>query len=181
MAAGYATNTHKYFSNINVFLPSFKFFFFSKEQDYLSLLELPDPRGIPDPGSSNSNKNNKSVERETNIAALDADCTEEALDAESTRDDSETAVEELLDDDVEELLDEDFEELLGGHVNPPNQEHKEGRQHRVKFAESIDMVEEKEMEEDTDMEEHGNGCDCLDCDDVDFLHGFVDGEPFGIK
>jgi hypothetical protein len=29
--------------------------------------------------------------------------------------------------------------------------------------------------------EHGPACDCLDCDDVDFLHGFVDGEPFGIK
>jgi hypothetical protein len=29
--------------------------------------------------------------------------------------------------------------------------------------------------------EHGPSCDCLDCDDADFLHGFVDGEPWGIK
>jgi hypothetical protein len=38
-------------------------------------------------------------------------------------------------------------------------------------------AEEKDME-DT---EHGPSCDCLDCDDADFLHGFVDGEPWGIK
>jgi hypothetical protein len=28
---------------------------------------------------------------------------------------------------------------------------------------------------------HGASCDCADCDQVDFLHGFVDGEPYGIK
>ena len=147
---------------------------FSKEPDYLSLLEPPDLTGIPDPDSSTFSKNSKhaSVEYETNLASLD---TEKAIDAESTHTNSEAAVEELLEDDIEELL--------GGQVNPPDGKHQEGRQHRVKFAEGTDMVEEKVIEEEEeDMEEqHGNGCDCLDCDDVDFLHGFVDGEPFGIK
>ena len=29
--------------------------------------------------------------------------------------------------------------------------------------------------------EHGVDCDCPDCDDVDYLHGFIDGKPYGIK
>jgi hypothetical protein len=37
------------------------------------------------------------------------------------------------------------------------------------------------LEKDLENTEHGPSCDCLDCDDADFLHGFVDGEPWGIK
>ena len=28
---------------------------------------------------------------------------------------------------------------------------------------------------------HGSSCDCVDCDDLDYLHGFVNGHPYGIK
>jgi len=28
---------------------------------------------------------------------------------------------------------------------------------------------------------HGRGCDCVECDDVDYLHGFLNNKPFGIK
>ncbi len=41
--------------------------------------------------------------------------------------------------------------------------------------------EEGGQELSTEDTEHGPSCDCLDCDDADFLHGFVDGEPWGIK
>ncbi len=41
--------------------------------------------------------------------------------------------------------------------------------------------EQAAEEKDMDDMEHGPSCDCLDCDDADFLHGFVDGEPWGIK
>ncbi len=72
--------------------------------------------------------------------------------------------------DTDELR-ADTEEYLA-EADPKAGYEEEGHQNGKEQA-----AEEKDMD---DME-HGPSCDCLDCDDADFLHGFVDGEPWGIK
>ncbi len=52
---------------------------------------------------------------------------------------------------------------------------------RLAEADQQAAGEEGGQEQSTEDTEHGPSCDCLDCDDADFLHGFVDGEPWGIK
>ena len=29
--------------------------------------------------------------------------------------------------------------------------------------------------------DHEAWCNCVECDDIDYLHGFINGKPFGIK
>ena len=46
---------------------------------------------------------------------------------------------------------------------------------------TADVCDELPTDPLNESTEHGIDCDCADCDDVDYLHGFVDGKPYGIK
>ena len=51
----------------------------------------------------------------------------------------------------------------------------------VEMDDTADVCDELPTDPLNESTEHGIDCDCADCDDVDYLHGFVDGKPYGIK
>ena len=51
----------------------------------------------------------------------------------------------------------------------------------VELDDRVDVCDELPTGPLNESTEHGMDCDCADCDDVDYLHGFVDGKPYGIK
>ena len=164
---------------------------FSDERDYLSLLEPEESTWIPAATSEPVRE-----ERQKNNINIDS----HQLASPATVDLSQAAVEERLEEDVDELIEDDVDELLEDEVRSPNVKREEMKRKymvdvignstgnivgkKKEVEEESYRGEKKEVKKDTmgkEEEEHGIACDCLDCDDADFLHGFVDGEPFGIK
>merc|ERR1712059_90212 len=67
----------------------------------------------------------------------------------------------------------DMEEKEDRHkIVPEEQEH-----HQKTDTEEEDQHRKTDAKE----EEHPHGCDCVQCDDCDVLHGFMDGGPCGIR
>jgi hypothetical protein len=89
----------------------------------------------------------------------------------------------VLGDDTEEPA-ADTDEVHGADNEEPAADTDELRadiEEHLAEADQQAAGEEGGQEQSTEDTEHGPSCDCLDCDDADFLHGFVDGEPWGIK
>jgi hypothetical protein len=119
-----------------------------------------------------------------------------AVEDQGSGGDLEADIDELLEEDVrplcEVLMKPKQVEMVNFDVDSDDEMHSVEEVHRVVQAlhrEELDSVKEvdsaKEVHGKKEVQggeaEHGHACDCVDCDDVDFLHGFVDGEPFGIK
>jgi len=48
-------------------------------------------------------------------------------------------------------------------------------------AENLRIFQNNTNAQEVEFLGHGVGCDCVECDEVDYLHGFVQGRPYGIR
>jgi hypothetical protein len=105
-------------------------------------------------------------------AAITTGCVESSIAAEE--DQEEVDVDELLEEDVSELMPDDLRTAGGDSVMSLDID--------MDVADdSGTMIEVRKEEHEEGEQEHDVSCDCVDCDQVDYLHGYVDGEPYGIK